>query len=141
MAISTSADVYKQQQVLTAPPDKLVLLLYNGCLKFMSEAAGAIEKIDVQKAHNACVKAQDIVSELMSTLKMDYPVAKDLYRLYEYVNYQLVQANFKKDVQCLNSARKVITDIRDGWIDAMKIAREQSGVRPAQKAAGDSISV
>ncbi|MDR3348874.1 MAG: flagellar export chaperone FliS [Acidaminococcales bacterium] len=139
-----SAKVYKQQQILTATPEKLILMLYNGCLKFMNSAAAAIGDKDIQAAHNACVKAQDIVSELMSVLNMDYPISKDLYRLYEYANHQLLQANLKKDAQYIANAKVVITNIRDGWIDAMKIAREQGSkgpTPPSQKVVGDSISV
>jgi flagellar protein FliS len=136
-----SANVYKQQQILTATPEKLILMLYNGCLKFMGDAVAAMEGKDLQKAHNACIKAQDIVSELMSVLNMDYPISKELYALYEYVNHQLLQANMKKDAQCIANARIVITNIRDGWAEAMKIARVQGSAPQNQKVAGDSISV
>ena len=136
-----SANVYKQQQILTAPPEKLILMLYNGCLKFMSEAAVAIAENDVQKAHNKLLRAQDIVSELMYALNMDYPIAKELMALYEYVKHQLVQANMKKDAQYITDAKVVITDIREGWIEAMKTARAQGDVPQNQKVAGDSITI
>jgi flagellar protein FliS len=136
-----SANVYKQQQILTATPEKLILMLYNGCLKFMGEATTAIGAKDIQAAHKACVRAQDIVSELMSVLNMDYPISKELYTLYEYVNHQLLQANLKKDAQYIADARVVITNIRDGWIEAMKIARQQGVAPQNQKVVGDSISV
>ena len=137
-----SANAYKQQQILTAPPEKLILMLYNGCLKFMREAELAIADNDVQKSHNSLVRAQNIVSELMSSLNMDYPIAKELMALYEYVNHQLVQANLKKDAQLIDGARTVITDIREGWIEAMKIVRTQGDALPNSRiAAGDSITV
>ena len=136
-----SAHVYKQQQILSATPEKLILMLYNGCLKFMNDAIAAMEEKDVQKAHNACIRAQDIVSELMSVLNMDYPIAKELAALYEYVSYQLLQANMKKDAQCVANAKVVIVNIREGWIEAMKIARVHGALPQNQKVAGDSISV
>jgi flagellar protein FliS len=136
-----SANAYRQQQILTATPERLILMLYNGCLKFMGESAVAMEEKDVQKAHNSCVKAQDIVSELMSVLNMDYPISKELYALYEYVNHQLLQANLKKDPQHIANAKVVITNIRDGWMEAMKIARAQGAAPQNQKVVGDSIVV
>lgn len=137
---SASANAYKEQQILTAPPEKLILMLYNGCLKFMNDTISAIQSKDIQNAHNYCIRAQDIVSELMSTLNMDFAISKELMTLYEYVNYQLVQANLQKNAQCVIDAKDIIINIRDGWIDAMKTARAE-GAAPQQKIVGDSISV
>ena len=134
---SASANVYKQQQILTATPEQLILMLYNGCIKFINESAKAIEEKDVQKAHNACIRAQDIITELMASLDMNYPIAKEMAALYEYANHELVTANLKKEASHLENAKMVITNIREGWVEAMKTARAQ-GAAPSQKISGDS---
>ena len=125
---SSNANVYKQQQILTASPEKLILMLYNGFLKFTNEAIVAIEDNNIEKAHNSCIRAQDIVCELMASLDMDYEISKELLNLYEYVEFEIVEANLKKDKKHLENAKMVITNIREGWVEAMKIAREDGNL-------------
>ena len=119
----TNANVYKQQQILTATPEQLILMLYNGCIKFMNDAEKYIEEKDIEKAHQACIKAQDIIFELVSNLNMDYPISEELFLLYEYVGHKIVMANMKKEVQPLEEAKVVLSNVREGWVEAMKIAR------------------
>lgn len=135
---SASANAYKQQQILTATPEQLILMLYNGCIKFINESVKAMEEKDIQKAHNSCIRAQDIVTELMASLDMNYPIAKEMAALYEYANHELVMANMKKEASHLENAKMVITNIREGWIEAMKTARAQGAAPPSQKISGDS---
>ena len=139
MSVSASnTNAYKQQQILTASPEQLILMLYNGCIRFINESAVGIEQENIEKTHNSCVKAQDIVTELIVNLNMDYPISKELFDLYEYTHYELVQANLKKDKQRLLNAKTVITNLRDGWAEAMKIARAE-GTNQSQNIVGDSV--
>lgn len=135
---SASANAYKQQQVLTATPEQLILMLYNGCIKFMNDAAKAMDEKNIEKAHNACIKSQNIVTELISSLNMDYPISKELSDLYEYVSHEIAVANVKKDPQHLENAKEVIINIREGWVEAMKTARAQGAAPQSQKVSGDS---
>lgn len=135
---SASANVYKQQQILTATPEQLILMLYNGCIKFINEADAAMKNNDIQKTHNACVRAQDIILELVSSLDPEYPISKELEALYEYANHELVVANLKKEAEHLENAKMIITNIREGWVEAMKIARAQGAAPSSQKVSGDS---
>ncbi len=133
---SNSANAYKQQQILTASPEQLILMLYNGCIKFMNEAVAGIEEKNIEKAHNACVRAQNIVAELMNSLNMEYPISSELMRLYEYVDHELVLGNMNKDKECFNNGKRVISELREGWADAMKKVREEG---MASRVAGDSV--
>lgn len=135
---SASANAYKQQQILTATPEQLILMLYNGCIKFINESIKAMEAKDIQQAHNSCIRAQDIVTELVASLDMQYPISKELATLYEYVSHELVTANLKKEPVHLDNAKMVITNIREGWVEAMKIARAQGAAPQNQKISGDS---
>lgn len=117
------ANAYKNQQIMTAPPEMLTLMLYNGAIRFVTESIQGIEQGDLQKAHNANLRAQDIVKEFMSTLNMDYEISKNLFSLYEYMNYRLVQANIKKDKKHLEEVKGMLTEFRDTWMEAMKQVR------------------
>ena len=123
--INNKAMIYKTQQAMTASPQELAMMLYNGALRFIAESIKAIEDKDMEKAHEANIRAQDIVRELMNSLDMENEVAKGLYQLYDYLDFRLVQANMKKDPVQLEEAKEMLTELRDTWFQAMKMAREQ----------------
>ncbi len=126
-AVNT-ANAYKNQQIMTASPQELTLMLYNGAIRFIAESIQAIEMNDLQKAHHANMRAQDIVREFMNTLDMRYEVSKGLDELYDYIEYRLIQANLKKDKAQLEEAKGMLTELRDTWYQAMKLARGQVAV-------------
>ena len=114
------ANAYKNQQVMTASPEQLTLLLYNGALRFLNESIQAMEQGEIQKSHNANIRVQAIVREFMHTLDMNYELSQDWARLYEYTQYCLIQGNIKKDVAQLLQAKSTLEDMREAWIGAMK---------------------
>ncbi len=122
-----AAEAYKRQQVLTATPEALTLMLYNGALRFMTEGREAIEKKDYEEANNSLQKAQNIITEFRVTLNMEYEIAHQLLPLYNYVYDRLVEANMKSDIKQLDEAKTIITELRDAWAQAMKKARAEKG--------------
>lgn len=122
-AAKIAATTYKNQQILTSSPEQLTLMLYNGAIRFIDESMIALDQKDIQKAHNANMRAQDIVREFIATLDMSYEIAKGYYQLYEYVEYRLIQANMKKDKSQLEEAKQILVELRDAWVEAMKLAR------------------
>lgn len=123
------ADVYKNQQIMTASKEQLTLLLYNGALRFINESIQAQEQGDVSKSHNANLKAQNIVREFMVTLDQSYEISKQWLQLYEFVEHSLIQGNIKKDVTHLQNAKGIMEEMRDAWHEVMKQGKmAQSGV-------------
>ncbi|HWQ43601.1 MAG TPA: flagellar export chaperone FliS [Desulfosporosinus sp.] len=114
------ANAYKKQQAMTASPEQLTLLLYNGALRFLTESIQAMEQRDIPKSHNANMRVQDIVREFVRTLDMGYEVSKTWGQLYEYTQYCLVQGNIKKDIKQLHQAKEMLEDMREAWVGAMK---------------------
>ncbi|QGG47503.1 flagellar export chaperone FliS [Heliorestis convoluta] len=127
-AAAKPASTYQTQQVLTRPKEELPLLLYGGAIRFINQSIQAIEKGNQQEAHNSNLRAQDIVTELRSTLDMNIEVSKSLSALYEYIQYRLVQGNIQKDIAQLEEARTMFEEMRDTWAQAVKIARKERGV-------------
>ena len=125
--VNAAAEAYKRQQVMTATPEALTLMLYNGCLRFMTEGREAIEKKDYEQANTSLQKAQNIISEFRITLKMEYEIAHQLLPLYNYVYDRLVEANLRSDVTKVDEAKEVIKGLRDSWVQAMKKARQEKG--------------
>ncbi len=129
------ANAYKAQQIMTASPEQLTLMLYNGAIRFVGEAVLALEEGNIEKAHRANLRAQDIVREFMCTLKMEYEVSQGYYALYDYIEYRLVQANIKKDRDMLEEAKGLLTEMRDTWAEAMKLAKQAPQAQSYQTAA------
>lgn len=127
MQNSAAAEAYKRQQVLTATPEGLTLMLYNGCLKFMKEGIEAIEKRDYEAANTNLQKAERIITEFRVTLNMDYEISHQLMPLYNYAYDCLVEGNMKSSVDKVNEAKDIISGLRDAWAQAMKKARADKG--------------
>lgn len=125
--VNNAAEAYKRQQVLTATPEALTLMLYNGALRFMTEGREAIEKNNFEEANTALQKAQRIITEFRVTLKMEYEISHQLLPLYNYVYDRLVEANLKSDVTKVDEAKTIITELRDAWAQAMVKARKEKG--------------
>ena len=128
MNTAESAMAYKRQQIMTASPAELTLMLYNGAIRFINESIMALENGDMPKSHNANIKAQNIVREFMVTLDMQYEISQSWAALYEYIHYRLVQGNLKKDREMLVEARGLLTELRDAWHQAMKAVRMPEAV-------------
>ena len=121
------AAAYKSQQVTNAGPEQLTLMLYSGAARFVTENIKAVEEGRFDDAHKAHLRAQDIVLYLIDTLDMQYDIAKNLYQLYDYINFRLNEANLKKDATQLEEAKALLIDLRDTWCEAMKKAQEEKG--------------
>ena len=92
---------YNNSKIQTATPAELTLLLYDGAIKFANIAAVAIEKGDIEKAHNNIRKTENIIREFQVTLDHKYAVAKDFDAVYTYLLQRLLEVNMKKDKDIL----------------------------------------
>ena len=133
--VNNAAEAYKRQQIMTATPEALTLMLYNGCLKFMTEGIEHIENKDFEQANIVIQKAENIISEFRITLNMDYEISNQLMPLYNYTYDRLVEGNMKADAEMIKEAFNIIKELRDAWAQAMKKARTEKGTKNAH---GDS---
>lgn len=117
-------NAYKNQQIMTASPEELTLMLYNGAIRFTNESIMALDQGDMQKAHTANMRAQDIIREFMATLDMSFELSKNWLSLYDYIEYSLIQGNVHKDKSMLENARGILVEMRDTWAAAVKKLRE-----------------
>ncbi len=113
---------YKKASVETASPGKLLLMLFDGAIRNIDDAKKAIQDKDINVAHNLIVKTQNIILEFIASLNMDYEISNNLFNLYEYLYYQLVQANAGKDINKLDEVREFLVEFRNTWEEAMKKA-------------------
>ena len=116
---------YKQNSVLTATPEELTLMLYDGAIKFMNIAKYNMENKELEKTHNSLMRAQDIVTELNISLDMNYEISKDLRGLYDFVLSRLVDANIQKDSKAIDEAIDIINSVKESWKEAMKQIKQK----------------
>ncbi|MCC0566458.1 flagellar export chaperone FliS [Brevibacillus borstelensis] len=125
MAYQQPAQAYQTNSINTATPGELTLMLYNGALKFIKLAKAAIAEQRFDKAHENNMKVQNIIQELMITLDRKYPVAEQMFLLYEYIHQRMVEANIKKEAAILDEVEGLIVQFRDTWKQAMALAKTQ----------------
>ena len=117
---------YEKSKILTASSAELTLMLYEGAIKFANIAVMAIEKGDVEKAHNNIRKVERIIEEFQVTLNHKYPVAKDFDEVYKYIRTRLREANVKKDKEIMEEVLRHLRTMRDTWKDVMRLAKTQT---------------
>ncbi|HOB86149.1 MAG TPA: flagellar export chaperone FliS [Bacillota bacterium] len=107
---------YRANAVETADPGRLILLLYDGALRFINQAEQALEGQDYEQAHYKLLRAQDIIAELMGSLDLEQgELAVNLFRLYDYMHYRLIQANIKKSAAPLQEVSAMLKSLRESW--------------------------
>ncbi len=111
---------YQKTQVETADQGKLLFMLYEGALRFLGRARKSLQEGNGEEANNNLVRAQEIIAELMASLDLEAgDVAVSLFRLYEYMHYQLVQANIKKEITLLDQVETMLLELKETWYSAL----------------------
>lgn len=108
-------DAYRQQDVLTASPVDLIVMLYDALKKNIVLGRKGIVKKDAQAAHKYLMKAQEILTELLNSLDMNYEIAEELLSIYEFLLRNLEDANLRKDPEPLEAAIEIVDTLRSAW--------------------------
>ena len=114
---------YNNNKVLTASPQELTLMLYEGAIKFCNIAIMAVEQKDIQKAHTNIMKVERIIEEFQATLDFKYEVANDFNNVYNYIMTRLREANMTKDKDILEEVNTHLHTMRDTWKEVMRLAK------------------
>ena len=119
------ARTYRANAILTASPGQLVLMLYDGALKAMHIAREAFTDSDevkrIEIINTQLLKAQAILAELQNGLNMEAggEFAQTMYRLYDYHNRRLSEANIRKQVEPIVEVEKLVRELRDAWAEML----------------------
>lgn len=120
---------YKQTSVQSASKEKILLMLYEGAIRFVKQALIAIEKKDIAGRGMNIGRAYDVVMELNNTLNHEVggEIAKNLEQLYMFITEQLTKSNATGQVKPLEDALRVLETLYSGWVEAIeKIKREEN---------------
>jgi flagellar protein FliS len=125
---------YKNTGVQTADQRTLILMLYDGLNRFLQKAIVKIEAREIEAAHNYLVRSREIVAELLATLRPEKAgeIGTNLKRLYVYAFNRIVEANLRKDPEAVREVMKIISTLREGWMNAKPAAvkEEPAGKEP-----------
>jgi flagellar protein FliS len=108
---------YRQQAILTAPPGRLVVMLYDGCLRFLFQSAHAMREGDRQTSLQRMRRAEAIIDELTITLDHDRGgvIASRLQGIYAFSRRQLLDAWRDGDADKIDEVSGLLSELRDAW--------------------------
>ena len=114
---------YKQQSINSMTPGELLLLLYDELIKRSTLASIALDKQDWPTFEAALERCIDIVNYLDETLDHQYPISRDLARMYDYFTYEMGRIKLGRNKKELDRLRPMLVDMRD----AFRAAEKNSG--------------
>jgi flagellar protein FliS len=125
MSMNNPYGKYLETQIMTASPGKLLLMTYDGAIRFARAAQESIRRGNLYEQGQNIQKVQNILLELMASLnpKVDRQLTANLDALYTYMFDRLTQANIHDDTQPLEEVAQILTELRAVWAEADLAAR------------------
>ena len=132
MNLAQYAKSYQAIAVTTASPGNLVLMLFDGALRFLSMATFGFECEDISKRneviHNNLIKTQNILRELQCSLdmKLGGEFSTRMFALYDYMIEELRKANMAKDKAPIEIVTRLLGEIRDAWAQMLQQSQSEA---------------
>ena len=118
---------YQRNEVETASPEKILILLYDGAIQFLNKVKIAMQNNNVPEIHNNIIGCEEIIEEFINTVDEEKggDFAIRIKALYQYFYNTLVMANIKKDESKIDEVLKHLIELRATWKQAIAIANSQ----------------
>jgi len=109
--------VYRQQSILTATPGQLVVMLYDGCLRFLTQASYALRESNTRECDARLARAEAILAELLATLDHEQGgvIASRLQGIYVFCNQELMAVRRTRDPEAIDKIAELLGELRDAW--------------------------
>lgn len=119
---------YQSNQVATATPEQILVMLYDGAIRFVRQARDGMAAGDRVTKLKMIDKTMAILNELSATLDHEIggEIAANLAALYDFMNRELVRSNLKNDPQPLDIVERILSELREAWVQAIEINRQAS---------------
>ncbi|QPJ65502.1 MAG: flagellar export chaperone FliS [Candidatus Nitrohelix vancouverensis] len=123
---------YRKNEISTSNQGKLIIMMYEGAIKFSSMALNSMNSNDIAKKSLYIRKTHDIINELSLALDRDKggDVANKLESLYQFIIRQLTLANIKSDKKALESVIRVLTPLLEAWQQLLSQEEDQGEAKP-----------
>jgi flagellar protein FliS len=114
---ATAQQAYRDSSVLTAPPERLVVMLYDGARRFLAQAAYAMREGNVALSNNRLQRAEAILDELLSTLDMEAggDIATRLQSIYLFCRRTLAEGRVEADPAKFELVSRLLGELREAW--------------------------
>ncbi|WP_319588646.1 flagellar export chaperone FliS [uncultured Desulfobulbus sp.] len=136
---------YLRTQISTASKEQLLLMFYDGAIRFTGRARMAIERGDIQDRNYCIKKANAVIAELDATLNHSIggKIAEDLDSLYTYMLNELNLATIHNSTEPLIKVEEMLSGLRETWVQAIDIVKKekQSAMFPAKSMERGSFSI
>jgi flagellar protein FliS len=107
---------YRDSAILTAPPERLVVMLYDGANRFLIQGATALRAGDLTLMNDRLRRAEAIITELRQTLDLSQgKVAANLESIYSFCQRLLLESRLKQDPEKIEQVAKLLRELRDAW--------------------------
>ena len=132
----TPHDAYQAVQVTTTDRGRLLLMMYEGAIKFLKLSVVGLEEKDIPKFCRYLSKGQAIIAELMNTLDFEKGgnIARDLDRLYDFMLFYLSEANLYRDPQRITKVLALIDTIYSAYREIIEGKQGADGLSQAAEA-------
>ncbi|MEE4253408.1 MAG: flagellar export chaperone FliS [Desulfuromusa sp.] len=116
---------YQNNQILNASPEQILILLYDGSIRFCRQAIHAMDAGNRTVQAEKISRTMAIVCEFANTLdhKVGGEIASDLDALYAFMTRELTRANLQNDRKALETVENLLTGLRATWVEAIEINR------------------
>ncbi len=135
-------DIYKDTEIQTADQGKLIIMLYEGAIRFLNIAINNMDFRKYDIVNNNIIKAQDIITELMLSLNMEQggEIAQNLFNIYAYMKKRLLEGNIGKDPKILQEVVRHLTNLKSAWEEAIRKAPVKTTPTVEKQSASFSIT-
>jgi len=107
---------YTESAVLTAPPGRLVVMLYDGAVRFLAQSAAAMRVGDRERSRDRMRRTEAILDELLLTLDMSYgEIPLRLRSIYLFCKRELHEANVNVEPDRIDGVARLLADLRESW--------------------------
>lgn len=129
-------NTYQQNQIKTASPEQILLMLYDGAIRFTRQAISGVENNDAKMRRYGISKAMAIITEFSNSLDREVggKIAEDLDALYDYMIRELTSVNLNTDIEKLRVVENLLVDLRQTWGEAVEIVRKESAEAASEMA-------
>jgi flagellar protein FliS len=133
---------YQNNHILSASPEQILVMLYDGAIRFCRQAMQAMDDGDKLVQGEKISRAMAIVCEFANTLDHEIggEIAENLDALYHFMTQELTRANLKNDRKALETVERLLVELREAWVEASLIHAGEKKQAPAQAASSISVA-
>lgn len=123
-------DIYRKTNVMTASRETILLMMYEGAIRFLRQGITALETGNLAEMSKGVSRTQEIIGELRSTLNFEVggDIAKSLEQLYVFITQKLIQGSLEKSIAPLNEALGVLENLHTTWDQAIQQLKKERAV-------------